>query len=128
MTSPQRFERDLPALLADTYVAGTPDYRDDLVQQLAAARQRPAWTFPERWLPVDLVTERVSTPRAPWRAIGVLALIGLLLAATAAVYVGSQPRIPPPFGLAANGQVVFTQDGDVFVRDRIDGAHAPAQW
>ena len=32
MTSPRRFEQDLPALLADLYLAATPDYRDDLVR------------------------------------------------------------------------------------------------
>ena len=46
MTSPRRFEQDLPALLAGLYLAGTPDYRDDIVQQTARVRQRPAWTFP----------------------------------------------------------------------------------
>ena len=67
MTSPRRFEQDLPALLADLYLAGTPDYRDDLVQQIAPRRQRPAWTFPERWLPMDIATPRSSGRRLPWR-------------------------------------------------------------
>jgi hypothetical protein len=51
MNSPQRIEQDLPALLADLYLAGTPDYRDDIVRETARVRQRPPWTFPERWLP-----------------------------------------------------------------------------
>ena len=89
MTSPRRFEHDLPALLADMYVAGTPDYRDDLVQQVARVRQRPAWTFPERWLPMDLTTKAVpGAPRVPWRIVGVLALLAVLLAAMLAVYIG----------------------------------------
>jgi len=117
MTSPQRFEQDLPALLASTYLVGTPDYRDDLVRQIAAVRQRPAWTFPGRWLPMDLVTERVATPRVPWRTIGVLALIALLVASLLAAYVGSQPHRPPPFGLAANGQIAYATSGDILVRD-----------
>lgn len=121
MTSPQRFEQDLPALLADLYATRTPDYRDDLVQQIARVRQRPAWTFPERWLPMDIVTQRVSQPTVPWGAIGVLALIALTLAAMLAAYVGSQPRLPAPFGLAANGQLAYAQAGDIYVRDRIDG-------
>lgn len=121
MTSPRRFEQDLPALLADLYVARTPDYRDDLVQQIARVRQRPAWTFPERWLPMDIVTQRVQTPRVPWRTIGVLALITLTLTAMLAAYVGSQPRLPAPFGLAANGQLAYARAGDIYVRDRIDG-------
>ena len=120
MTSPQRFEQDLPALLAGTYLVGNPDYRDDLVRQIAAVRQRPAWTFPERWLLVDLVTERVPTPRVPWRTITVLALIALVIASLIAAYVGSQPRRPPPFGLAANGQIVSASGGDILVRATTD--------
>lgn len=38
MTTPRRFEQDLPALLADLYLAGTPDYRDDIVRQTARVR------------------------------------------------------------------------------------------
>ena len=122
MTSLQRFEQDLPALLADLYLAGTPDYRDDLVQRIARVRQRPAWTFPERWLPMDIATQAVPSARMPWRQLGVLALIALLLATAVAVYVGAQPRPPEPFGLAENGQLVYTDGGDVFVRTTIDDA------
>jgi Tol biopolymer transport system component len=125
MTSPRRFEQDLPVLLETLYLAGTPDYRDDLVRQIAATRQRPAWTFPERWLPVDITTQRVATPRMPWRAIGVLALIGILIAATIAAYIGSRPRFPAPYGVAQNGSIVYAVDGDVFIRDTVDGTATP---
>jgi Tol biopolymer transport system component len=122
MTSPRRFEQDLPALLADLYLAGTPDYRDDLVRRISGTRQRPVWTFPERWLPMDIATVRVPQPGLPWRQIGVLAVLGLLLAAAAAVYVGAQPRLPEPFGLARTGLHIYTRSGDIFVRDGFDGA------
>lgn len=125
MTSPRRFEQDLPALLTDLYVAGIPDYRDDLVQRIAATRQRPAWTFRERWLPMDLVTERVSTPRLPWRAIGVLAMIGLLVATALALYVGSRPRLPDPFGVAENGKLAYVVNGDIYVRASLDSPGEP---
>lgn len=125
MTSPQRFEQDLPALLADLYATRTPDYRDDLVQQIARVRQRPAWTFPERWLPINFATQPVAAPRFPWRAIGVLALIGLLLAAMLAAYVGSQPRLPAPFGLAENGQLAYVVDGDIYLRPSLDSPGEP---
>jgi hypothetical protein len=122
MTSPRRLEQDLPALLADLYLAGTPDYRDDLLRRTARTRQRHAWTFPERWLPMDIATRSASTPAFPWRQIGVVALLGLLIAAAAAVYVGSQPRLADPFGLAANGELAFIRDGDVVVRSTVDGS------
>jgi dipeptidyl aminopeptidase/acylaminoacyl peptidase len=122
MTSPRRFEQDLPALLADMYVAGTPDYRDDLVQQVARVRQRPAWTFPGRWLPMELATERVPMTRLPMRQLGVLALITILIAAMFAVYIGSQQRrLPEPFGRAANGSVAFVTDGDIYIADPVTG-------
>lgn len=59
---------------------------------------------------MDLVTTRVPTARLPWRQLGVLALIAVLLAAALAVYVGSRPRVPEPFGVAANGLVAYVDD------------------
>lgn len=71
---------------------------------------------------MDLVTERVRPPRLPWRAIGVLAMIALLLATALAVYVGSRPRLPDPFGVATNGDIVYATDGDILVRDDVVSA------
>jgi dipeptidyl aminopeptidase/acylaminoacyl peptidase len=122
MTSPRRFEQDLPVLLADLYLAGTPDYRDDLVRQVALVRQRPAWTFPERWIPMAVVTRRpVLAPNVPWRALGTLALLGLLIAAAVAAFVGSQPRLPNPFGPARNGLITYAANGDIFTADPVTG-------
>ncbi len=122
MTSPRRFEQDLPALLADLYLAGTPDYRDDLVRQVALVRQRPAWTFPERWIPMAVVTRRpVLAPNAPWRALGTLVLLGLLVATAVAAYVGSQARLPAPFGPARNGLITYASNGDIFTADPATG-------
>ena len=122
MTSPRRLEGDLPALLADLYLVGTPDYRDDLVRQTARVRQRPAWTFPERWLPVELVTSRFPATRLPMRQLGVLALIAILLAGALAMYIGSRsPRLPPPFGVARNGAMAYESGGDIYVADPTTG-------
>jgi Tol biopolymer transport system component len=121
MTAPRRFEQDLPALIADIYLAGTPDYRDELIGLIERTPQRPAWMIPGRWLPMDLVTERVSSPRVPWRALATIALIALLIAAVAAAYVGSRPPLPAPFGVAANGRLAYNADGDVFIRDTLEG-------
>lgn len=50
----------------------------------------------------------------PWRQLGVLALIALLLAAAIVGYVASQQtRLPAPFGPARNGQVVYADKGDI---------------
>ena len=127
MTTGTRFERDLPELLADMYLESAPSYRHDTVRRIATIRQRPAWTFPERWLPMSVIT---LTPQAvrplPWRTIGLLAMLGLLLAVALAVYVGSQRRVPPPFGPAANGALVVADGGDIFLIDPITGARTLA--
>lgn len=66
---------------------------------------------------MDLVTQRVPTARLPWRQLGVLALIALMLATALAVYVGSPRRLPAPFGPAANGGIPYMTDGDLYVGD-----------
>jgi dipeptidyl aminopeptidase/acylaminoacyl peptidase len=117
MTTPQRLERDLPTILGELALAPYPDYVDGVLATTAQRRQRPRWTFPERWLPMDLVTQRVPTPALPWRALGVLALIAILIGAAIAVYVGSQPRLPDPFGPAANGVVSYESGGTIYLFD-----------
>jgi len=74
-------------------------------------RPLPGWLLPERWLPTQLTARLQPIPRlAP-----ILLLIGLLLAASIAIYVvGSQRRLPPPFGLAAPGLVAFIADGHIW--------------
>jgi hypothetical protein len=119
MTSPRRFEQDLPEILADMYPAGTPDYRDDLFRQTARVRQRPAWTFLARWIPMDFATRRLPIAPLPWRTIGVLVLVILLAAATLLVVVGSRSHVPAPFGPARNGPIAYTIGGDIFVRDTL---------
>jgi dipeptidyl aminopeptidase/acylaminoacyl peptidase len=123
MTNERHLERDLPAILGDLAVGSYPDYIDGVLATTAQSRQRPAWTFPERWLPMAVVTRRpVLAPSVPWRTLGVLALIALLIAVTFAVYVGSQARLPAPFGLAGNGLIAFAEDGDIFTADPVTGA------
>jgi WD40 repeat protein len=123
MTPIDRFERQLPMALTDLAVPQTPDYLTDILGQTARTRQRPAWASIERWLPMELVSKRATVARMPWRQLGVLALIALLLAAALAVFVGSQQRrLPPPFGRAANGSILYTMDGDIYAADPRTGA------
>lgn len=69
----------------------------------------------------EVARQPVLTPRIPWRQVGVLALIALLVAGTLAVYIGSQPRLPEPFGVAANGRVAFESGGDIYTADPATG-------
>ena len=81
MTSDRRFEQELPALLDELLLGPMPTYRDIVLDQATRARQRPAWSFLERWLPmVDIVRQPVLAPRLPWRAIGLGLILVMLLA------------------------------------------------
>jgi dipeptidyl aminopeptidase/acylaminoacyl peptidase len=114
-----RVERTLPVLFDQLAEARTPDYLEAAIERASSRPQRPAWTFPERWLPVELVSPRVPSTRIPWRQVVVLALLAALFATMLAVYVGSQ-RLPHPFGPAANGLLVYSNSGDIYVRDAVD--------
>jgi Tol biopolymer transport system component len=122
MTSPRRFEQDLPALLGDLYLAGTPDYRDDLVRQTARVRQRPAWTFLTRWIPMDVASRRLAFAPLPFRALAILALILIIAIVGVLIGVGSQRRVPPPFGPARNGPLAYMRSDAIFVRDTVEGS------
>jgi len=62
-------------------------YLDGIVAQAGRTRQRPAWSFPERWLPVGVAGQGVGVRRAA--GIVVLALLLVSLLVTAGAYVGS---------------------------------------
>jgi WD40-like Beta Propeller Repeat len=120
MTPIDTFERHLPSALTDLAAPNTPDYLTDILGRTAATRQRPAWASIERWLPVQLATSRVPTTRVPWRQLAVLAVLAVLLATMLAVYVGTRtPHVPPPFGPAENGRLVYSADGDIVIRDAL---------
>lgn len=122
MTTNRHLERDLPAILGEIAMGRYPDYIDDVLATTAQRRQRPGWTFLERWLPVELVKSRALVPRLPWRQIGVLAIIAVLLAAMLAAFIGSrQQRLPPAFGVAANGLLAYEQGGDLYTVDPVNG-------
>jgi dipeptidyl aminopeptidase/acylaminoacyl peptidase len=113
-----RIERTLPVLFDQLAEARTPDYLEAAIERASSRPQRAAWTFPERWLPVELVTTRVPSTRVPMRQLGVLALLALLLATMLAIYSGAT-RLPEPYGLAANGLIVYSESGDIYARDAV---------
>jgi hypothetical protein len=122
MTTDRHLERDLPAILGEIAMGRYPEYIDDVLATTAQRRQRPGWTFLERWLPVELVTTRVPVTRMPWRQIGILALLVLLIAAAVIGYIGTQqPRLPAPFGPAGNGLIAYSTAGDIYTADPVTG-------
>ncbi|HSS35585.1 MAG TPA: hypothetical protein VLR93_04870 [Patescibacteria group bacterium] len=122
MNQTDRLERDLTAWLVDTAVPRTPDYTNDILRQTARMRQRPRWSFLERWLPMSVITlGRRTLKPVPWRAIGLVALLALLVLVALAAYIGSRHRTPAPFGVAGNGLVAYDGAGDIYAKDLASG-------
>ena len=126
MTSGQRLERDLPRILDELAVSPYPDYIDSVLAVAAQRRQRPPWTFPERWLSMSTLTARTaSVPRTPLRIAAIVALLLIALAVGAALLVGSRRPLPAPFGPAVNGLVAYATNGDIYTVDPRTGvSHA----
>ena len=121
---PLHVERELREFLDGEARVSHPDYLSDILDRSRPMRQRPAWTFIERWLPMTVVTTRaVTPPRVPWRALAVIALLGIL-AAGALLVAGSRPHPPAPFGLASSGVIAYGQGGDIFTVDPGTGARS----
>src|SRR5215218_656923 len=115
MTASRDLGQRLPELMAELAPGSVPDYFDDLLRATERMPQRRAWTSLERWLPVEHILQPLQRGLPPLRPILLLAVIGALLVAIAAVVVaGAKPALPPPFGLARNG-VILTSNaaGDV---------------
>ena len=100
--------------LETTAFTPRPDYVDDLLARTAISRQRSAWRFPERWLPMDLTARAptITGRQAPLRLIGLVALVVLTFVVGATLFVASQRRLPAPFGPAANGVIVYAAPTD----------------
>ena len=117
MTTNDSFDRRLSSWLERDAVGRVPDHLDEVLLQTAATRQRPWWSSPERWLPMDLTARATTFPRPSFGRALVAALLLVALLAAALLIVGSRQRIPPPFGLARNGAVVSWQGGDILLAD-----------
>jgi Tol biopolymer transport system component len=115
-------DRRISEALEEIAVPQRPDYLDDIFQRTARTLQRPRWSFLERWLPVDTVTQRpVLLARLPGRSLIVLIVLAALIAAAMVAFVGSRQRVPAPFGPAANGMIAYTYASDLYVRDSLTG-------
>jgi dipeptidyl aminopeptidase/acylaminoacyl peptidase len=95
--------------------SSTPIYLAETMERTRRVRQRPAWTYPERWLPVQLTMSRPLVSSRP--VLSLLVVAALILAVVVAALVGAlgAPRLAPPFGSAANGLLAFDMDGAIYV-------------
>lgn len=116
------FERRISEAFEEITDARRPDYLDDILQLTARTSQRPRWTFPERWFPVDTTLRRPTLfGRLPVRPLILIVVLMTLVAATLAFYVGQQRHLPNPYGPAGNGAIVYSSGGDLYVRDTLTG-------
>jgi Tol biopolymer transport system component len=122
MTSPTRLERTLPTILDELAAGPTPEYLDDVFARTAPMRQRPGWTFPERWLPMaDITRSRAFAPAPPWRLFAFAFVVVALVALAVLAYAGAQRHVPAPFGPARNGLIPYDKNGDIYVGDPVTG-------
>ena len=127
MTTFERLESDVPMLLDELAPPHRPEYLDAVFGRTAGARQRPAWTFADRWLPISAVTTRTATlTRFPARAI-VLAILALLAIALAGVFLVGALRSSelPAFGIAGNGRIAYANGNDIYAFDPTTGTSRP---
>ena len=95
----------------DALMAEPADLIDRVLARTRRSRQLPSWLAFDRWIQMQLTMRRATVPRlAP-----LLLLVGLLIAAllAALVFVGSRPKVPPPFGVADNGRLAFLSDNQI---------------
>jgi hypothetical protein len=125
MTTNDAFERNLSVWLHEDAEHHVPDHLEEVLQRTAATLQRPAWSSLERWLPVDTTFRRSVFARpTPVRQLALLLLIALLIAALVALAIGSPRSTLAPYGLARNGDVVASRDGDIYRIDRTTSAES----
>ena len=103
---------------ADAHVREPEHLLPGVLARTSRSRPLPAWRLPERWLPMQLALR--AHPGT--RLVPLLVVLALIVAALIAVglIAGSRRHVPPPFGLAGNGQIAFTVDGKL-VTENPDG-------
>lgn len=134
MNDHDRTSRQFTDGLADLAGTSAPDYRNDILQRVARTRQRPTWSFPERWNPMTLIaypgtrsrgTARPRSQRQMWQLVVVLALtlalvVGLAIAGARMLGLTGLPeRLNGTAALAQGDSQVLAYS--VFERNDYDG-------
>jgi Tol biopolymer transport system component len=121
MTSRDAFTRLMDTWLREEGVPMKPDYLDEILSRTSTIRQRPRWRNIGGWIPIDAGLIRRLYPVPPVARYVALAALLIVLTVAALLVVGSQRRLPPPFGLAANGDIAFDVDGKLVLAS-LDGS------
>jgi Tol biopolymer transport system component len=120
MTLNDGFDRTVADWLDAEAGRGAPGYLDEVLTRTTRTRQRPAWSSLERWLPMQTTLRFAPVPRFAWLLVAIALLTAV---AVAVLVVGSQTRrLPPPFGLARNGAIIYGgSDHDIHRLDPVTG-------
>src|SRR5262245_58611393 len=113
MTARRDLDRTITTWLGEVATEAPVDYLVEPRDAIGRLGQRPAWTSPGRWLPMQLTLSRPAVPRAATSLI-LLALL-LVVALVALAIAGARPRLPAPFGLARTGLVAFESDDRIVI-------------
>lgn len=103
----------MTAALIEAGGMARPEYLTDIVAQASRTRQRPAWTFLERWIPMTITQRQAVVPRMAMLILLLAALLALLGATY--VFFGSSPHNPPR--IFRNGLIAFGSGGDIYVAE-----------
>jgi Tol biopolymer transport system component len=118
MTQPERLDQSLRAWLDAEAQASSSHYLEETLALLERTPQR-------RWrAALTHALPAVRRPVVP-RGVVALAMLAVLIAAlaAAAVIIGSRPRLPAPFGPAANGLIAYDDGIDAYIA-QADGSGA----
>src|SRR5919197_639565 len=110
----ERTERQLAAWLMEGPDRGPTEGLERVLALTRQTRQRPSWTFPERWIPMQLAIPRTAFV-IPRGAVLLVVAVLLLLATLWIAGVGRSPRLPAPIGLAGNGLLAIDGGGRITV-------------
>ena len=105
-------ERLLSAWLSEGPDMGPHDGLDRALAATRRTRQRPGWTFLERWIPMQLTMRSAIAPRSLMPLV-ILALLLLTVLAAVLLAGAGRARPAPPFGPAANGQIAYDSEGSI---------------
>jgi hypothetical protein len=122
MNAHDGFDRTVADWLDQQAGHGMPGYLDEIVTRTSRTRQRPWWSSLERWLPMQTTLRFAPAPRIAWLLVVVAVIVGLV---SAILVVGSRREVAPPFGLARNGPVAYTKNGDILRFDPATGVTTP---
>jgi dipeptidyl aminopeptidase/acylaminoacyl peptidase len=103
----------LTAALDEVGGPARPDYLDTIVTQASQTRQRPAWTFPERWIPMTIALRPAAVPRALLYSLVVIAALLALLVASL-LLAGASPSVPVA-PVVQNGLIAFDANDGIDV-------------